>query len=183
MDQDPPLSTITSALVRLDATPAPGQRESAAGDPGQAMGSQGAGEAGIASVGAIELLRLGVPAQQRQIWLAAERAIWEPWLLGQVGFLGRELFWDPVLEHGVLLIRWASHRLLHGIPAAEVSRVHQAFQQHARELLLRAGHRVEGQVSASCPGAADCFPLLHASEVQPEPPTPRPTDLNTARGS
>ncbi len=134
------------------------------------MGSQEAVGAGLASVEAIELLRLGVPAQQREIWLAAERAIWEPWLLRQVGFLGRELFWDPVLEHGVLLIRWASRHLLHGIPAAEVSRVHQAFQQHARELLLDAGHRLEGEVSASCPGASDCFPLLHASEVQPEPP-------------
>ena len=180
MDHAPPLSTITSALVRLDATPAPGLRQSAAGDPDQPLGSPGAGEPLFPSVGAIELLRLRVPAQQREIWLAAERAIWEPWLLRQAGFLGRELFWDPVLEHGVLVIRWASHSLLHGISATDVARVHQAFQQHARELLQHAGHGLEGQVAACWPVATDCFPLLHASEVEPEPPRSPPTNPNHA---
>lgn len=172
MDPIPSLATITSALVLLDTTPGPGhgQRLSAAGDPDQPVGGSGSGKLEPARVGAIELLRLRVPAQHREIWLEAERAIWEPWLLRQAGFMGRELFWDPLLEHGVLVIRWASRHFLHGISAAEVARVHQSFQRHAQELLERAGHPVESQLSASCPGAADCFPLLHASEAQPEPP-------------
>jgi uncharacterized protein (TIGR03792 family) len=172
MNHTPPLSTITAALVLLDTTPAPvhGQRPSAAGDPDHPVESPESAKREPAGVGAIELLRLRVPAPHREIWLVAERAIWEPWLLRQAGFMGRELFWDPLLEHGVLVIRWASRHLLHGISAAEVARVHQSFQQHARELLQCAGHRLENQLSASSSGAADCFPLLHASEVEPEPP-------------
>lgn len=157
MDIPLPLPAVTADLLRLDATPAPAQRQVSVGTADQ-------------DDGAIELLRLQVPAEHRAIWLEAERAIWEPWLQRQPGFLGRELFWDPLREHGVLLIRWASRQLWHAIPAAEVSRVHQAFQRHARELLRRAGPRLEGQASGPCPDAADCFPLLHAGEVEPERP-------------
>lgn len=165
---DPPLPphTDTSPLVRLDATPAPTRCQVGNADRYERPGSTEA--AGLPDDGAIELLRLRVPAQHRDIWLAAERAIWEPWLQRQAGFLGRELFWDPLQQHGVLVIRWASRQLWHAIPAAEVSRVHQAFQWHARELLRRAGHWPEGQTSASCPDDTDCFPLLHSSEAGPE---------------
>lgn len=179
MDHPLPLTTITSGLVRLDATPAPGQAPSTTADGRDPQPPRHLAEAALPADGAIEVLRLQVPASQRHIWLEAERAVWEPWLLRQEGFLGRELFWDPALEQGVLVIRWASRRRWHAIPTAEVSTVQQAFQQHAREQLRRAGppveDPVEGQGSATCPSPPDCFPLLHSSEAEAGPPHP-PTD-------
>ena len=167
-------ATVTEGLVRLGVTPAPAQAAAVA--PGeQPMGSQACHPAAaLPAGGAIELLRLQVPAAHRQIWLQAECAVWEPWLLRQPGFLGRELFWDPALELGVLLIRWASRRRWHAIPAAEVSQVHQAFQLHARELLRRAGHRSHEPHAESPSAAADCFPLLSSGEVLVEPPLTPP---------
>ena len=37
----------------------------------------------------IEELRLKVPANSKEVWLSAEKEIWEPWLSSQEGFLGR----------------------------------------------------------------------------------------------
>ena len=181
-----PLTTITAGLVRLDATPAPGQGPSTTAEARDSQGPPRKAEVATTELatadttlpadGAIEVLRLQVPASQRRIWLEAERAVWEPWLLRQEGFLGRELFWDPALEQGVLVIRWASRRRWHAIRADEVSRVHQAFQQHARDRLRRAGNPVDdpvqGQASATSASAPDCFPLLHSSEAAITPPHP-----------
>ena len=46
----------------------------------------------------IEQLRLQVPADQREIWLEAERQTWQPWLERQSGFLGRDLFIRRVVQ-------------------------------------------------------------------------------------
>ena len=41
----------------------------------------------------IEELRLKVPSDFKEVWLRAEKEIWEPWLSNQEGFSGRQLFW------------------------------------------------------------------------------------------
>ena len=43
----------------------------------------------------VEHLKLDVPKKFKNAWLKAEHGSWEPWLLKQNGFLGRQLFWDP----------------------------------------------------------------------------------------
>ena len=43
-------------------------------------------------VAVVEHLRLQVPLESREQWMAAERGSWDPWLKQQPGFLGR----DPV---------------------------------------------------------------------------------------
>ena len=43
-------------------------------------------------VAVVEHLRLQVPRDSRDQWMAAERGSWEPWLKQQPGFLGRDLF-------------------------------------------------------------------------------------------
>ncbi len=101
----------------------------------------------------VELLRLQVPAQTRQAWVEAELASWEPWLQRQDGFLGRQLFWDPVREEGTLLIRWASRDQWKAIPADEVDRVQQRFVELAR----RATDQPQGNP----------FPLIDQGELQP----------------
>ena len=45
----------------------------------------------LASEFVVELLRLDVPAAQRQIWLEAEASTWQPWLERQDGFRSRAL--------------------------------------------------------------------------------------------
>jgi uncharacterized protein (TIGR03792 family) len=102
----------------------------------------------------VEMLRLRVPAQARQAWLAAERQCWDPWLRAQAGFLGRELLWDGERQEGVLLIRWATPELWHAIPQAEVDRVQRSFEEAARRAL--------GQ------SAGQPFPLLSSRSLQPQ---------------
>ena len=86
-------------------------------------------------VAVIEHLRLSVPEQGREAWLEAERGSWEPWLAQQMGFLGRELLWDPETEEGTLLIRWSSRQAWKAIPSEQVAEVQDRFEQLAREAM------------------------------------------------
>lgn len=102
-----------------------------------------------------EQLRLKVPEEQRQIWLEAEHATWEPWLASQDGFLGRELLWDPLHGEATLLIRWASRAQWKAIPQAEIDAVQSRFEEQVRE---RLGSDVPSP-----------FPLLYEGElINPE---------------
>ena len=83
----------------------------------------------MSSDAVIELLRLEVPATQRQVWLAAEQRTWQPWLEDQDGFLGRDLYWDPQLQQGVLLIRWNSHDQWKAITLRLLSRFSNGLMQ------------------------------------------------------
>ena len=80
---------------------------------------------GSYDVAVVEHLRVKVPAEGRQAWLAAEQDSWEPWLAQQLGFLDRQLLWDPATEEGTLLIRWADRDHWKAIPDAEVQAVQE----------------------------------------------------------
>ena len=110
--------------------------------------------AATARVPVVELLRVQVPAEQRQAWLEAELGSWEPWLAQKEGFLSRELFWDPKHQEATLLIRWASRDQWHSIPASEV----QAVQKHFEALARQATGQPKGNP----------FPLVFAGELQPQ---------------
>ena len=110
----------------------------------------------LASEFVVEMLRLDVPAAQRQIWLEAEASTWQPWLERQDGFLGRDLDWDPRLEQGLLLIRWASRAQWKAIEADAVDQVQQQFDSAVNSAL---GREVE---------AVSAFPLLEAAELLPQ---------------
>ena len=89
----------------------------------------------IASEMVVEHLRLKVPEQYLSLWLDAEVRTWQPWLESQEGFLGRDLYWDPVQEEGVLLIRWASRQQWKAIPELEVHRVQKSFDSIVKVFL------------------------------------------------
>ena len=108
----------------------------------------------MAEQGVIEQLRLAVPASHRELWLQAEASSWQPWLEQQSGFEGRQLFWDPQREEGLLLIRWSSREQWKAIPAAEVERVQEVFEAQVNQALNRD------------PAAAPLFPLLAEGELQ-----------------
>ena len=105
-------------------------------------------------VAVVEHLRLQVPRESREQWMAAERGSWEPWLKQQPGFLGRDLFWDPATEEGTLLIRWSSRQAWKSIPMAEVETVQDRFETLAREA---TGKR-----------QGNPFPLVFEGELLPQ---------------
>ena len=110
----------------------------------------------LASEFVVEMLRLDVPAAQRQIWLEAEASTWQPWLERQDGFLGRDLYWDPKLEQGILLIRWASRDQWKAIGAEAVDQVQQRFDAEVNSSI---GRELD---------AGSAFPLLEAAELMPQ---------------
>ena len=104
-------------------------------------------------VAVVEHLRVKVPAEGRQAWLAAEQASWDPWLAQQDGFLDRQLLWDAEREEGTLLIRWASKDQWKAIPPEAVEAVQERFEQLARQ--------------ATGTTAGNPFPLVFEGELQP----------------
>lgn len=81
----------------------------------------------------VEHLRLKVPAEEREAWIAAEHGSWEPWLEQQPGFLDRQLLWDPDRQQGIVLIRWADRAHWKAIPHDAVQGVQERFEALARE--------------------------------------------------
>ena len=82
-----------------------------------------------------EELRLKVPAQYKEVWLKTEKQIWDPWLSSQVGFLGRQLFWDKEKEEALILVNWESKKLWKRIPMSEVNMVQEKFENDVKTAL------------------------------------------------
>jgi len=82
-----------------------------------------------------EELRLKVPAQYKEVWLMNEKQIWEPWLSSQVGFLGRQLFWDKEKEEALILVNWKSKKLWKSISMSEVNIVQKKFENNVKTAL------------------------------------------------
>ena len=102
----------------------------------------------------VEHLKLEVPKKLKNAWLKAEKGSWEPWLLKQDGFLGRQLFWDPKGEEATLLIGWESRAVWKNISQSEINLVQQDFEKIAR--------KETGQISGNP------FPLIYEGELNPE---------------
>jgi len=102
----------------------------------------------------VEHLKLEVPKKFKNAWLKAEEGSWEPWLLKQDGFLGRQLFWDPKVEEATLLIGWESRAVWKNISQSEINLVQQNFEKIAR--------KETGETSGNP------FPLIFEGELNPE---------------
>ena len=83
----------------------------------------------------IEELRLKVPTQYKEVWLKTEKQIWDPWLSSQVGFLGRQLFWDKEKEEALILVNWQSKKLWKSIPMSEVNILQEKFENNVKTAL------------------------------------------------
>ena len=102
----------------------------------------------------VEHLKLDVPKKFKNAWLKAEEGSWEPWLLKQDGFLGRQLFWDPKVEEATLLIGWESRAVWKSISQAEINIVQQDFEKIARKETGKT--------------RGNPFPLIFEGELNPE---------------
>ena len=102
----------------------------------------------------VEHLKLEVPRKFKNAWLKAEEGSWEPWLLKQDGFMGRQLFWDPNVEEATLLIGWESKAVWKKISQSEINLVQRDFEEIAR--------KETGVISINP------FPLIYEGELIPE---------------
>lgn len=127
------LAGLLLSLLLLTAPLQPALRQAAGSAMAMAMAMAATSPDGSAAAGIVEVLRVRVPAEQRQAWLEAEAGSWGPWLAQQRGFRGRDLFWDPASEEGVLLIRWRQPDDWFSIPAAELDTVQARFEAIARQ--------------------------------------------------
>jgi len=82
-----------------------------------------------------EELRLKVPAFAKEVWLNAEKEIWNPWLSSQDGFLGRQLYWDKEKEEALILVNWKSKKLWKSIPMSEVNIIQGRFENNVKKAL------------------------------------------------
>ena len=80
----------------------------------------------------IEELRLTVPSEFKEVWLNAEKKIWEPWLSNQDGFLGRQIFWDKEKEVALILVNWKNKKLWKSISMKEVNEVQEKFEENVK---------------------------------------------------
>ena len=83
----------------------------------------------------VEELRLKVPANFKEVWLEAEKNIWDPWLSGQNGFLGRQIFWDKEKEEALILVKWENKKLWKNISMEEVNEIQKRFEKNVQESL------------------------------------------------
>lgn len=82
-----------------------------------------------------EELRLKVPENYKEIWLEAEKKIWEPWLSIQNGFLDRQIFWDKKNEEALILVNWENKKLWKSITDEEVEKVQERFEDEVKTSL------------------------------------------------
>ena len=83
----------------------------------------------------VEELQLKVPSKYKEVWLKAEKKIWEPWLSIQNGFLGRQIFWDKEKEEALILVQWQNKKLWKSISMSEVNKIQEKFEDNVKTSL------------------------------------------------
>ena len=79
-----------------------------------------------------EELRLKVPSQFREVWLEAEKKVWDPWLSSKDGFIGRQIFWDKEKEEALILVNWENKKLWKSISMNEVNEIQEKFEENVK---------------------------------------------------
>lgn len=82
-----------------------------------------------------EELRLKVPSSYKDVWLEAEKNIWEPWLSDQEGFIDRKIFWDKNKEEALILVNWQNRELWKKISLEEVNEIQAKFEDNVKKSL------------------------------------------------
>ena len=77
----------------------------------------------------VEELRLSVPLKYKETWLKAEEEVWEPWLSKQVGFLGRQIFYNQKTGEALLLVKWKNRNLWKNISDEEVNKMQKIYEE------------------------------------------------------
>ena len=83
----------------------------------------------------VEELRLKVPSKFKEVWLKAEKEIWEPWLSIQDGYLGRQIFWEKEKEEALILVNWENKKLWKSISTKKVNEIQEEFEENVKTSL------------------------------------------------
>lgn len=83
----------------------------------------------------VEELRIKVPEDFKEVWLQAEKEIWDPWLKNKDGFLGRQIFWNKELSQGLVIIKWENKEKWKKLSTDEVSSVQNNFEKKVKTSL------------------------------------------------
>jgi len=83
----------------------------------------------------VEELRLNVPFKYKETWLKAEEEVWEPWLLKQDGFLGRQIFYNQKTGEALLLVKWKNRNLWKNISDEEVNQIQKIYEKNVMSSL------------------------------------------------
>ena len=83
----------------------------------------------------VEELRLNVPFKYKETWLKAEEEVWEPWLLKQDGFLGRQIFYNQKTGEALLLVKWKNRNLWKNISDEEVNKIQKIYEETIKSSL------------------------------------------------
>ena len=82
-----------------------------------------------------EELRLKVPSNFKEVWISAEKKIWDEWLSSKEGFIGRQIFWDKENEEAIILVKWQNRALWKNISPKEVNEVQEKFEEEVKSSL------------------------------------------------
>ena len=82
-----------------------------------------------------EELRLEIPSKYKEIWLKAEKEVWEPWLSVQDGYLGRKIFWDKEKEEALILVNWKNKKTWKSISIKDVNKIQEKFEESVKTSL------------------------------------------------
>ena len=82
-----------------------------------------------------EELRLEIPFKFKEVWLKAEKEVWEPWLSVQDGYLGRKIFWDKEKEEALILVKWKNKTLWKNISMKQVIEIQEKFEEKVKTSL------------------------------------------------
>ena len=82
-----------------------------------------------------EELRLEIPFKFKEVWLQAEKEVWEPWLSVQDGYLGRKIFWDKEKEEALILVKWKNKTLWKNISMKQVIEIQEKFEENVKTSL------------------------------------------------
>ena len=82
-----------------------------------------------------EELRLEIPSKYKEIWLKAEKEVWEPWLSVQDGYLGRKIFWDKEKEEALILVNWKNKKTWKSISIKDVNEIQEKFEESVKTSL------------------------------------------------
>lgn len=83
----------------------------------------------------LEELRLKVPSKFKDVWLDAEKKIWDPWLSSKDGFLGRQIFWNEKNQEALILVKWENKKLWKDISIEEVNLIQEKFEKNVMSSL------------------------------------------------
>ena len=82
-----------------------------------------------------EELRLEIPTKYKEVWLKAEKEVWEPWLSVQDGYLGRKIFWDKEKEEALILVNWKNKKTWKSISIKDVNEIQEKFEESVKTSL------------------------------------------------